>query len=386
MEQFEKELIEKFLYRFSDKVDLTGLLLISSADVKNWLLMENYDISFRRFNSICGNACMGRTTKNKYHYSIKLLYAAVKQQVNINEIVNDRIKRFKSQSGLALINYYGNKHYWAKEYKKIFAFLSKDSLRLVDVFTGSGVLALLSTEYFPDIYMNDRDSHLINFHRCMASTNKNYLKMLSYIVTSSDITKDDYMELQDEFRQQHYYREVQSVKAAKYFLFREFSWNAIGGYKNKVRELKKITPAMNYTKQYYEKITGIFNYSFHKFLIPYIDDPKTVILCDPPYQLELRYAQREQYEYEFSTENHKQLLRLIRKATAKVILCCYVDMNNIEQNLYYRYLLQNNQKKSIWHLLKFNRQSKHGKKEFIFVNFSIDGLMKTQYFIEITGT
>lgn len=384
MERFEKGLIKNFIVAFCNKIDTSGFVLISSTDVKDWLLIEGYEISFRQFNAICGIACMGRTTKNKYLYSVKLLNTAVKQKVNTNELINSSVKRFKSQSGLVLINYFGNKHYWTKEYKTIFEFLSKDSFKLVDVFTGSGFLALLGTDYFSDTYMNDRDSHLINFHRCMSSTNKGYLKMLNYIVTSSDITKDEFVKLQDEFRKQYYYREVQYIKAAKYFLFKEFSWDAVGGYKSKVRELKKLVPALNHTKRYYEKITGIFNYSFNKFLIPYIDDPQTVILCDPPYQLKLRYAEREQYDYEFNTDNHRQLLRLIRNAKSKIILCCYVDTDNFNRDLYKRYLLQNERTINVWHLLEFRKKSKGGKIEYIFVNFDIENLLQTGYFIDRT--
>lgn len=361
MEQFEKELTENFADDFSDKEDTSGFVFVSNTDIKNWLLMKDYKISFRRFNLICGNACLGRTTGNKYCYSIKLLDIAIKENMCADELINDSVKRFRSQSGLSVINNYGNKLYWSREYRLIFELLSKDTLRLFDVFTGSGILALLGTDYFSNIYMNDRDNNLINFHRTMAGNEKDYRKLVSYIVANNDITKERFRELESEFTERKYYRKVECIKAAKFFLLREFAWNAVGGYKKKTRDLKKVIPNLNHVRLYYKKLSGITNSSFVKFLTPIINDPQAVIICDPPYLLDLRYAKREQYDFEFTEENHRQLLRIIRNAQARIILCCYVDVKNLKEDLYYDYLLQSKYTIHKWNFIEFVRKSKDRK-------------------------
>ena len=382
------ELIRDFLELAKGKENVKGEVLFTSSEILDILQKsERENLTFKGFNKSLGGAYLGRSTKNRYRYSTGLLKRALETKSIL--IKSDREKeKFSSKSGLLLTNYYGNKHYWTEEYKLIFEILSKECGCLYDCFSGSGILSLLATDYFDKVYMNDRNSHLINFHMCMAGKERDYKKMVAQIVTSEDITKEKFKELETEFKSNRHYRHVDYIAAGDFFIYQEYRWNGAGGYKKCVRELKKFTPNLNYTRPYYKKITGIYNYSFVKFLTPVINanDPQAVLLCDPPYRLSLRYDEHRQYRYELTEENHRQLLRLLRNVTAKVILCCYVDMNNLEEDLYYRYLLQNRQTKKAWHLLKFIRQSKHSKTEFIFVNFNIDDLVKTKYFIEITET
>lgn len=376
-------LIEKFLKWSAGKENSKGELLLASFEIINWLNEIGCVLTFKKFNGLLGAAYLGRSTGNRYRYSLDILKKMVETQDVLGKIDLISKKKFSSRTGMLLPNYYGNKHYFVGEYKTIFELLSKDCHTVCDAFCGSGVLSLLATDYFDKVCMNDRNSHLINFHRCMAGKDSVYKKMVSKIVTSPYITKEQFKELERQYTEQKYYRTVDEKSAGEFFLYQEFSWNGTGGYKESVRELKKITPYLNYTRPYYLRLAGIYNYSFKKFLTPYINDPQAVVLCDPPYELSLRYGGREQYIHEFSEENHRQLLRLVRNAKAKIILCCYVDTEKLETDLYYRHLLQNKYTKQKWHLLEIIRKSKHGKTEFLFANFDVEELIKTAYFREI---
>lgn len=381
------KLIEDFLEYATGKENEKGEVLFTSSEILNLLKKsEHENLTFKGFNKMLAGAYLGRSTKNRYRYSVRLLKRVIETRSILMKPDREKGKKFSSKSGLLLTNYYGNKHFWTTEYRLIFEILSKKCNCLYDCFCGSGILSLLATDYFDKVYMNDRNSHLINFHKCMARKESDYKNLVAQIVTSGDITKEKFKNLAEEFKNDKYYRSVNSIRAGDFFIYQEFCWNGVGGYKSNTRNLKKLAPYLNYTRPYYKKISGIYSHSFVKFLTPYVNNPQAVLLCDPPYCLSLRYDEHKQYRHEFTEENHKQLLRLIRNAAAKIILCCYVDIDNLEEDLYCRYLLQNKQVKGKWHLLKFMRQSKHGKTEFIFVNFNVGDLLKTDFFVEITET
>lgn len=383
------KLIEDFLEYATGKENEKGEVLFTSSEILNLLKKsEHENLTFKGFNKMLAGAYLGRSTKNRYRYSIELLKRAFETKCIPAKIDVIKKQRFSSQSGFLLANYYGNKHYWVEEYRLLFEILSKECDCLYDSFCGSAILSLLATDYFNQVYMNDRNSHLVNFHRCMAGKEREYQRLAAQIVTTGNITKEKFKEMSVDFKTDKYYRYSDYNMAGNFFIYQEHSWNGTGGYKKNIRDLKKLTPYLNYTRPYYKKINDIYNYSFVKFLTPVINanDPQAVLLCDPPYRLSLRYYEHKQYRHEFTEENHRQLLRLLRNASAKVILCCYVDMNNLEEDLYCRYLLQSKQVKGKWHLLKFLRHSKHGKTEFIFVNFNVDDLIKTEFFVEITET
>lgn len=64
-------------------------------------------------------------------------------------------------------------------------------------------------------------------------------------------------------------------------------------------------------------------------LIRRYDTKETLIYCDPPYLPELR--KRNMYKYEFSLEQHKELLNVIKKSNAKIIISGYDnELYNIE--------------------------------------------------------
>lgn len=56
-------------------------------------------------------------------------------------------------------------------------------------------------------------------------------------------------------------------------------------------------------------------------LIRRYDSSETLIYCDPPYLQELR--KKDMYRYEFSAEDHKKLLDVLKRSKSKIILSGY---------------------------------------------------------------
>lgn len=102
-------------------------------------------------------------------------------------------------------------------------------------------------------------------------------------------------------------------------------------------------------------------------LIKRYDDKDTLIYLDPPYLPDIR--KKNMYKYEYSIEQHKELISVIKKSKSKIILSGYDnDLYNAE--------LEN------WHTAEIETTAQMGLKrtEKIWCNFPIE----QQLFLEVS--
>ena len=85
---------------------------------------------------------------------------------------------------------------------------------------------------------------------------------------------------------------------------------------------------------------------------------KELIYCDPPYLRETRKNRRRLYKYEYTLEQHIELLEVIKTLPCKVMISGY------ESSLYKKYLKG-------WHTRFFEASCNHGfGTEWIWMNYS----------------
>lgn len=85
---------------------------------------------------------------------------------------------------------------------------------------------------------------------------------------------------------------------------------------------------------------------------------KELVYCDPPYLRETRRKYYPLYKYEYTTEQHKKLLEVIKK------LPCMVIISGYESSLYQKYLKG-------WNTHVFQATTNHGMAtEWIWMNYS----------------
>jgi len=84
----------------------------------------------------------------------------------------------------------------------------------------------------------------------------------------------------------------------------------------------------------------------HDFLQGYSFTGKELVYCDPPYLLSTRTSNKR-YEFDYTIEQHKELLSIVKKINAQVMISGYPS------ELYYDEL-------STWHALTFKSMTRGG--------------------------
>jgi len=94
------------------------------------------------------------------------------------------------------------------------------------------------------------------------------------------------------------------------------------------------------------------------YLSSYVYSGKELVYCDPPYFLEKRKSHRKYYRYEYSVEQHAELLEVIKS------LPCRVMISGYESRLYKESLKD-------WYTKKFQTATRHGEAtEWVWMNYS----------------
>lgn len=95
----------------------------------------------------------------------------------------------------------------------------------------------------------------------------------------------------------------------------------------------------------------------------------TLVYADPPYVFETRKNQNDLYNFEYTTEDHIQLLKTLNN------LDCFVMISGYESKLYQSLL-----KEEKWRLFTFNSMTRKGVRiEALWCNFNPDDYMKHDY-------
>lgn len=366
-------MIKKFIDEFKNTHRYKTYIRASSAEIRDFLKNNEFDITFQSFNKKVG--CLGRTTGNKYTYDLVKLYSMLEPE--------EETKRRNSKN-LKTLNYYGSKRRWREEWTILLQHChQKGSTALVDIFGGSGFISLLgsSLDLFDKILLNEYNLLNYNYLRVLQDENlfKEFLQKLS---EKNVLTSESHTLLKRELynlESVHCYAgkgkkvQLQTVnveKALNYFLVNHYSFNGQGGY---VKRKSVQTKGLEESHELLQKCM-LSNYYYKKILLHYINNPGALIVLDPPYLVNTRY-QKESYFIEFSERKHRTLVQTLSSLDikAKVILCGYKDGVN---DLYSRYLNRSSQTWKCLRLKKGGRLGEEGK-EHIWVNFEVDELLDT---------
>lgn len=77
-----------------------------------------------------------------------------------------------------------------------------------------------------------------------------------------------------------------------------------------------------------------------------LDNPNLFCTIDPPYEPSKRSAGQKGYDQDWSDGTHQRLMEnlykqyLHKKLNAKIMICCYVNLSDLKNDLYCRYLLR----------------------------------------------
>jgi len=112
-----------------------------------------------------------------------------------------------------------------------------------------------------------------------------------------------------------------------------------------------------------------------KFLIDYNFTGEELVYLDPPYPFEVRKSQVKMYEYEYSIQQHQELLHLL---VNRVGLDCFIMISSYSNELYDNMLLES--KYGNWYKFTFNAMTRSGiREEALYCNFNPDEHIKHDY-------
>lgn len=203
----------------------------------------------------------------------------------------------------------------------------------VEVFGGSGIIILNKPAVKIETY-NDINSTVVNFFRVLRERPEELLEKI-YL---TPYAKDEYLycyknlnEGDDLERARKFYVVVnQSFNGS---ISRQTGWKmstvesraniseALSRWLSKLPNLQAIIERLRHIQ--------ICNYDF-RVIFEKFDSPDTLFYCDPPYMHETRCSNNE-YEFEMSGPDHKELLNLAVNAKGKVAISGYD--NDLYNNL-----------------------------------------------------
>ncbi|GEM_PF-4176116 len=176
----EKKLIKAFIDRFADEEHIRGFTIkMNAAEVREFLLDIECGFTLQKFNKLA--CCNGRSTNNKYSYSLLHLYNLIKKE---KEETTKQIRSYPSNR-IYTIAYYGSKRKWQHEYNLLLEEAKRQGcITLVDCCCGSGIVGLVGAESgFDKVVLNDIDGWIVNYHRCIQNEDtfkafKGYLEQI----------------------------------------------------------------------------------------------------------------------------------------------------------------------------------------------------------------
>ena len=209
----------------------------------------------------------------------------------------------------------------------------------MEPFIGSGALALNHIKSPVEI-INDLDGDIVNLFRVMSDKEKGkeLIERLSHVAYDRTVFDAAREEQKNNFKG---YNTID--KAVLTYIMISQSFNAArnsfskGGYAS--NELYHQDMLDNLPKVY-ERLehVKIFNVDALDLLECYVDNEKVFAFLDPPYRHDLRGKNANKiYKCELSEIQQIRLLKIIRNAKAKILLCGYKAEKGID--LYDAYLL-----------------------------------------------
>ena len=112
-----------------------------------------------------------------------------------------------------------------------------------------------------------------------------------------------------------------------------------------------------------------------KFLVNYSFKGDELVYLDPPYPFETRFSKEDIYRYEYTDEQHRDLVGLLAN---RVGLDCFVMISSYGNKLYDEVLLES--KFTRWYKFTFNAMTRKGlREEALYCNFNPDEHIKHDY-------
>lgn len=196
----------------------------------------------------------------------------------------------------------------------------------VEVFGGAAGVLLRKPRSKIEIY-NDLDQQVVNLFRCLREPAA--LDRLAHLISLTPFSRDEfelaYLETDDP------------VEAARRFVLRTYMGHGtssldprysngfrscdIRAGKSYAREWEGIPEAIVTAAHRLQGVT-IENLDFRK-LMPKFEDRETLFYLDPPYLLSTRNNGGKGYVHELTDEDHRQLLWLARRSSAKILISGY---------------------------------------------------------------
>jgi DNA adenine methylase len=237
---------------------------------------------------------------------------------------------------LQAFSYFGGKYYYAD---RIIALFPPHDI-FVDVFGGSGVIVASKPPAKLDVY-NDLDQSLVNFFHVLRDPKMS--KELIRLLELTPYARSDYMDCLKSYTKPR----SRVERARRYFvaIAQSFSSNMLkAGWSHNT--VTSITPAATSFINAIDRLqiiarrfreVQVDNRDFRVVLDAY-DSPHTLFYCDPPYLAETRKSGK--YQHEMSEQDHQDLLTMLVKRQAKMLLSGY------DSDLYHDFL-------SEWECVRF---------------------------------
>jgi DNA adenine methylase len=237
----------------------------------------------------------------------------------INELIHDTIVNYKSSSDeeSSPLRWYGGKYYIADKIVKTFP----EHDCYVEPFFGAGHVFFAKRPSKIEV-VNDICSELINFWKCLQDASKTNALIEKVITTPYS------RQIFEELRDKNYKPKDEVESAFRFFYCTTFSFNGlqewksmtISAKKSRGRDYKqKIVKLINAYKRL--KNVVIENLDYREIIVKY-DDINTLFYLDPPYVDETR-TDADSYQYEFTQEQHKELVNLVLVSKGKFAISGY---------------------------------------------------------------
>lgn len=230
------------------------------------------------------------------------------------------------------IKYHGGKN-------KLFDWIIKyfphnyESLTYVEDFVGGGSIILNKKKSHIEI-INDINPKLINLYNILFTHNTEFINELLTLTYSKETFDVALLNNINE----DYYDDIDAAvniyvlyRMSRGGLGKEFAWSERLRGNKPGDENAWETSILNLT-DVTERLNGItvYNKDF-RWLLNNYNDSSTFHYLDPTYLTETRVS-KNAYEYEMSYKDHEDLLKLITKSNAKILISGY------DSALYYQYL------------------------------------------------
>lgn len=247
-------LVQEFITYFKENIQGTELKAAGQA-IRAFLQEQGETITLQSFNKLTG--CLGRTTDNKYKYSIPFMLSLIEEQEQ------EKVRREFSENKIKTLEVYGSKRRWMQEWEILLKYANNQGCTcLLDLFAGSGFIALLASRLniYDKIILNEASSLIYNFHSVMKLE-----PCFQEFITELETIKSMNLELFNSLKQSLYNnltyagkekrRYLQSIsvkKAIELFAVKHYAYNAQGAYMARRKSVFYYINSLKYTHKLYE--------------------------------------------------------------------------------------------------------------------------------------